>query len=79
MPDTTWHQTACILCRLNRGIEVRLEGRRLGLDFPREDGTPVVTGVAPNELTAADERDWLAGPPSHKHVRARIEVIAEPS
>jgi anaerobic selenocysteine-containing dehydrogenase len=47
----------------------------LGLDFPGEDGTPVVTGVAPNELTASDERDWLAGTPWHKHVRARIESV----
>ena len=29
MPETTWHQTACILCSLNCGIEVRLDGRRL--------------------------------------------------
>ena len=26
---TTWHQTACILCSINCGIEVRLDGRRL--------------------------------------------------
>lgn len=133
MPETTWHQTACILCSLNCGIEVRLDGRRLAgirgdkahpgsrgyacekaqrLDhyqngrhrltsplrrrpdgtfeeidwdtaiaevadrFPGEDGAPVVTGVAPNELTASDERDWLAGTPRHKHVPARIEAVA---
>src|SRR5580765_3502835 len=30
MPETTtWHHTACILCSLNCGIEVRLDGRRL--------------------------------------------------
>jgi len=34
-------------------------------------------GVAPNELTATEDRDWLAGTPHHKHVRARIER-AEP-
>jgi hypothetical protein len=33
-------------------------------------------GVAPNELTASDHRDWLAGTPFHKHVPARIEVVA---
>ncbi len=29
--DTTaeWHQTACILCSVNCGIEVRLDGRRI--------------------------------------------------
>jgi anaerobic selenocysteine-containing dehydrogenase len=48
----------------------------LGLEFPGEDGAPVVTGVAPNELTASDERDWLAGTPWHKHVPARIEAVA---
>jgi anaerobic selenocysteine-containing dehydrogenase len=45
----------------------------LGLDYPDESGVPVVRGVAPNELTAAEDRDWLAGTPWHKHVRARIE------
>ena len=48
----------------------------LGLECPGEDGAPVVTGVAPNELTASDERDWLAGTPWHKHVPARIEAVA---
>jgi anaerobic selenocysteine-containing dehydrogenase len=33
-------------------------------------------GVAPNELTASEDRDWLAGTPHHKHVRARIEAVA---
>jgi anaerobic selenocysteine-containing dehydrogenase len=33
-------------------------------------------GVAPNELTASDDRDWLAGTPHHKHVPARIEAVA---
>jgi len=31
-------------------------------------------GVAPNELTDAADRDWFAGTPHHKHVRARIEA-----
>jgi anaerobic selenocysteine-containing dehydrogenase len=48
----------------------------LGLEFPGEGGTPAVTGVAPNELTASDDRDWLAGTPWHKHVPARIEAVA---
>jgi anaerobic selenocysteine-containing dehydrogenase len=38
-----------------------------------EDGD--VVGVAPNELTSGDDRDWLAGTPHHKHVRARIERV----
>ena len=32
-------------------------------------------GIAPNELTASDDRDWFAGTPFHKHVRARIERV----
>jgi anaerobic selenocysteine-containing dehydrogenase len=33
-----------------------------------------VHGVAPNELTASEDRDWFAGTPWHKHVAARIEA-----
>ena len=40
-----------------------------------EDGERV--GVAPNELTSTEDRDWLAGTPHHKHVPARIEPVAE--
>ena len=35
---------------------------------------PVVTGAAPNELTASEDRDWLAGTPWHKHVPARARA-----
>lgn len=48
----------------------------LGLDHPGEDGRPVVTGVAPNELTDNAHRDPWAGTPFHKHVPARIEAVA---
>ena len=47
----------------------------LGLDYPGAAGR-VTTGVAPNELTASEDRDWLAGTPWHKHVPARIEALA---
>jgi anaerobic selenocysteine-containing dehydrogenase len=47
----------------------------LGLDFPGGEGAPVVTGVAPNELTASEDRDWLAGTPWHKHVPANVERL----
>ncbi|MFD4676132.1 molybdopterin-dependent oxidoreductase [Lentzea sp. NPDC058450] len=33
------------------------------------------TGVAPNELTAAEDRDEWAGTPWHKHVPARLERL----
>jgi formate dehydrogenase len=47
----------------------------LGVDYPAEDGAPLARGVAPNELTASEDRDWVAGTPWHKHVRVRIEAI----
>jgi anaerobic selenocysteine-containing dehydrogenase len=43
----------------------------LGLDFP-DLGT---TGVALNDLTAGEDRDWLAGTPWHKHTPARVEAV----
>jgi anaerobic selenocysteine-containing dehydrogenase len=47
----------------------------LGLSYPDEHGRETVQGVAANELTASEDRDWLAGTPWHKHVRARIEAV----
>ncbi|MDR3661216.1 MAG: molybdopterin-dependent oxidoreductase, partial [Mycobacterium sp.] len=47
-----------------------------GLDFTDADGKEQVPGVAPNSLTSADWRDAFAGTPWHKHVPARIEVVA---
>jgi anaerobic selenocysteine-containing dehydrogenase len=46
----------------------------LGVDYPGEDG-PIGSGVAPNELTVAADRDWVAGTPWHKHVPASLEAI----
>jgi formate dehydrogenase len=45
-----------------------------GLAYPDAAGRDVVHGVAPNELTASEDRDWLAGTPWHKHVAARVEA-----
>jgi anaerobic selenocysteine-containing dehydrogenase len=45
-----------------------------GLGLAHGPGGPV-TGVAPNELTSGERRDWLAGTPWHKHVPARIEPL----
>jgi anaerobic selenocysteine-containing dehydrogenase len=47
----------------------------LGLDYPDERGERRATGVSPNELTASEDRDWLAGTPWHKYTPARIEAI----
>lgn len=46
----------------------------LGLGYPA-DGAPQTTGVAPNELTASEDRDPYVGTPWHKHVRARLEAV----
>ena len=48
----------------------------LGLEYPNEQGERVIHGIPPNELTAGEDRDWLAGTPWHKHVRARVEAVA---
>ncbi|HET6950341.1 MAG TPA: molybdopterin-dependent oxidoreductase [Acidimicrobiales bacterium] len=47
----------------------------LGLDHPGAGGVPVVTGLAPNELTSSGDRDRWVGTPHHKHVRARVEAV----
>jgi anaerobic selenocysteine-containing dehydrogenase len=47
----------------------------LGLTYPDEAGAPQVRGVAPNELTASEDRDWIAGTPWHKHEPARVEAL----
>jgi anaerobic selenocysteine-containing dehydrogenase len=47
----------------------------LGLSYPNDNGERIVRGTPPNELTASEDRDWLAGTPYHKHVPARIEAI----
>ncbi len=47
----------------------------LGVDYPDDAGEREATGVAPNELTASEDRDWLAGTPWHKHTPARVEAL----
>jgi anaerobic selenocysteine-containing dehydrogenase len=47
-----------------------------GLWYPDREGQEFQNGVAPNELTTTEDRDWFAGTPFHKHVPARIEVVA---
>ena len=47
----------------------------MGLEYPDERGERIVTGAPPNELTASEDRDWIAGTPWHKHVRARVEAL----
>lgn len=49
----------------------------LGLDYPDEAGRRALDGVPPNELTAAADRDPIAGTPWHKSVPARLERISD--
>jgi anaerobic selenocysteine-containing dehydrogenase len=44
----------------------------LGLSYPGQAGEQIA-GIAPNELTALDNRDRFVGTPFHKYVPARIE------
>jgi len=46
-----------------------------GLWYPDREGSEFQHGVAPNELTTTEHRDWFAGTPYHKHVPARLERI----
>jgi formate dehydrogenase len=47
-----------------------------GLGVTHAPGDDAV-GVAPNELTSSDHRDPIAGTPYHKHVPARLDVVAD--
>ncbi|MCA9599840.1 MAG: molybdopterin-dependent oxidoreductase [Myxococcales bacterium] len=39
------------------------------------NATDLVGGIAPNELTAVEDRDPFVGTPWHKNVRARLELV----
>ena len=47
----------------------------VGINYVDDSGTSQTRGVAPNELTDAGSRDFLAGTPWHKHVPARVETL----
>jgi hypothetical protein len=49
----------------------------MGLEPPGDRG--LLGGVAPNELTALEDRDAFVGTPWHKHVPARIERAEQPA
>ncbi len=46
-----------------------------GISYPSKDGL-IATGIAPNELTASEDRDPYAGTPWHKHTPARVERVS---
>lgn len=48
----------------------------LGLDYIQEDGSEIRIGVAANELTRTEDKDFFAGTPWHKYVPARLEKSA---
>ncbi len=50
----------------------------LGTAYPGETGE-TTPGVAPNELTAVEDRDPFVGTPWHKYVPARIEALGDPA
>ena len=47
----------------------------MGLTVRESDTWPDSVGIAPNDLTASEDRDEWAGTPWHKNVPARIEVL----
>ncbi|MCG8669994.1 MAG: molybdopterin-dependent oxidoreductase [Pseudomonadales bacterium] len=47
----------------------------VGLEYIDTDGNIVQKGAAPNELTASEDKDLIAGTPWHKHVAAKIEPL----
>ena len=47
-----------------------------GTEYPDEDGEHKIHGVAVNELTDIEDRDWLSLTPHHKHVRVALEPVA---
>ena len=48
---------------------------RLAELYDAGDGVTLRVGVSVNELTASEDRDFLAGTPWHKHVPAQLERL----
>ena len=48
-----------------------------GLSYPDANGRAVITGVSPNELTAAEDCDDFAYTPWHKFVLARLDAVTQ--
>lgn len=48
----------------------------LGINYVDKDGRDVKVGIAPNELTSSNNKDFFAGTPWHKYVPARVEKLA---
>ncbi|MCG8313151.1 MAG: molybdopterin-dependent oxidoreductase [Pseudomonadales bacterium] len=46
----------------------------VGLDYFNNSGQAIRKGIAPNELTAMEDKDIIAGTPWHKYIPARLEA-----
>ena len=75
---TTRRGTAEVTIEVNEGMPTGHLSlpNGLGVDYPNESGERRARGVAPNELTSAEDRDPIAGTPWHKTVAARLEALA---
>ncbi|MEM7358174.1 MAG: molybdopterin-dependent oxidoreductase [Pseudomonadota bacterium] len=47
----------------------------VGLDYVDEHGNNTRQGIAPNELTRTEDKDFFAGTPWHKRVHAKLEKV----
>jgi anaerobic selenocysteine-containing dehydrogenase len=47
-----------------------------GVEYTDENGDVLKMGLAPNEFTASEDRDFLAGTPWHKYIPAKLEKVA---
>ena len=73
---TTKRATARVTIAIDEGMQIGHIAlpNGLGLDHV-ESGNRHMTGAAPNELTASEDRDPWAGTPWHKSVPARLESV----
>ena len=46
-----------------------------GIDYEKHNGNKIKVGIAPNELTSTEAKDFFVGTPWHKFVPARIEKV----
>ena len=68
--NSEWHKTACILCSVNCGIEVQLDGRRIAR-VRGDKAQPALAGLHLREGAAARPLPERARPPDHAAAPAR--------
>jgi len=47
----------------------------LGIDYGESENNMARIGIAPNELTSTNDKDFFAGTPWHKFVPAKVEKV----